>query len=59
MDRESTESTSTTESSSQIWIIEWNNPKSREHNEHTWFVVRLRVEPVTTSPKEIFTIEGQ
>ena len=28
------------------WI---ENPKSREHDEHIWFVVRLRIGPVTAS----------
>ena len=32
------------------WI---QNPKSREHNEHTWFVVRLRIGPGTASLQEM------
>ena len=53
MEGESTEATSTVESSSYIWIIGERYPKSREHNEHTWFVVKLRIGPVTTSLKEV------
>ena len=32
------------------WI---QNPKSRKCNEHTWFVVRLRIGSVTASPKKL------
>ena len=35
---------------SDHWI---QNPKSREYNEHTWFVVRLRIGPVTASLKKL------
>ena len=29
------------------------NPKSREHNEHTWFVIRLRIGPATEPLKKL------
>ena len=58
MDAESMEATITIKSSSLIWIIGYNNPISRKHDEHTWFVVRLRVGPVTVSPNDLQVIDN-
>ena len=35
----------------------YKNPKSRKCDEHTWFVVRLRLGPVTVSLKEMTDLQ--
>ena len=57
MEGESREARSIIKSSSLIWIIDYKYSKSREHDEHTWFVVRLRIGPVTAPLKEMTALQ--